>query len=305
MRSIGYFVAHPRDLLIGLLRWAHPLFSDELYLRLLFRLKMGYRLHLKHPRTFNEKLQWLKLNDHNPAYVDMVDKVKVKDYVRGVLGEDVIIPTLGVWGSFDEIDFEGLPEQFVLKTNHSGGSTGVVICREKKRMDKDAARRQLEESLRRNTYAKTKEWPYKNVVPCIFAEAYIGDESSQMEEYKFWCFNGKVQVAFTCEGRFSSEGVRFNYYSREWQRLPFAGGGATSEHVCEMPPLYERMVEYAEKLAVDMAFVRVDLYNDGVRVYFGEITFYDSSGFGKFTPEVWDERLGALIDLSGVRVRKD
>ncbi len=303
MQPLQHYIRHPKDILIGLLHRATCLLPDALYLRLMFRLKMGYRLDLKNPRTFNEKLQWLKLHDRNPDYTRLVDKIAVKEYVAGVLGEEVIIPTLGVWEHFDDIDFDTLPEQFVLKTNHSGGSTGVAICSDRASFDFATARRMLEASLRRNTYTTTKEWPYKGVRPRILAEKYMGDTSAELVEYKFWCFDGRVADVFICEGRFSAEGVFFNHYDRDWKRLYFSQDGPCNDVVRPRPKLFDRMLEYAERLAAGYPHVRIDLYSDEAGVYFGEITFFDSSGYGRFDPPAWDLRYGELIDLTRVKTR--
>lgn len=291
------FIKEPKNILIKLLKHTSFLYSDKCYLQMQYYLLMGKKLDLQNPKTFNEKIQWLKLYDRNPEYIKMVDKIAVKDYVKEKLGEEVVIPTIGTWDRAEDIDFDALPNQFVLKTNHSGGSLGVVICKDKAALDIAKARKRLNHSLKINLYPSTKEWPYDGVKPQILAEKYVGDTSSQLEEYKFWCFNGKVEIVFICEGRFSKEGVHFNFYDKKWNRLPFAQGGSTNDHVREVPPMYEKMIEYAEKLAENIPFVRIDLYNDGKQIFFGEITLYDSSGFGKFDPPEWDYKIGEKLKL--------
>ncbi|WP_287829134.1 ATP-grasp fold amidoligase family protein [Bacteroides sp.] len=297
MQSIINYLKEPRLIFVGLLKKINFLFSDKLYLRIMFYLRMKEKLNLDSPQTFNEKLQWLKLYDRNPIYVNLVDKVKVKEYVENVLSSDVIIPTLGVWKSFEEIDFSKLPNQFVLKTNHSGGNTGVVICKNKASFDYVGAKKRLERSLKTNPYKTTKEWPYKNVIPCILAEKYIEDDRGILEDYKFWCFNGRVECVFICEGRNSNRSVFFNFYNREWKRLPFAQGGPTSDEIRPKPAKLDLMIRYAEQLAKDKRFVRVDFYYVDSRIYFGEITFFDSSGFGVFKPKGWDLEFGKLLNL--------
>lgn len=269
---------------------------EEWYLKRKFKKKVGYPLNLDNPRTFNEKLQWLKLHDRNPLYTKMVDKYEAKKYVAELIGEEYIIPTLGVWNHFDDIDFDKLPNQFVLKCTHDSGS--VVICTDKGSFDKKAAKKKLERGLRYNYYYAGFEWPYKNVKPRIIAEKFMVDESQKdLTDYKFMCFNGRVQCSFTCTGRNTENGLHVTFYDRDWQKLPFGRHYPADYGSTPKPVNYEKMVQLAEKLATSLKFARIDFYEINGSVYLGEITFYPGCGFEEFTPEIWDYRLGEWILL--------
>ncbi len=271
-------------------------FSDKKYVEAIYLLVFGKKLNLKNPRTFNEKLQWLKLYDHNPKYTTMVDKLAAKDYVEKIIGSEYIIDTLGRWDSFDQINFEQLPKQFVLKCTHDSG--GLVICRNKEKLDKEKAKEKIEKSLKRNFYYVGREWPYKNVKPQIIAEEYMEDERGDLKDYKFFCFNGKVEFFKIDFDRESAH--RANYYDCQGKLLSFG------ESLCppkfdkkiELPANLKHMIELAEKLSVDKTFIRVDFYsvlNNNIK--FGELTFYPASGFGKFIPENEDLRIGEMLRL--------
>ena len=267
------------------------------YLKRQFRKKVGYPLNLYNPQTFNEKLQWLKLHDRNPLYTKMVDKYEAKKYVADIIGEEYIIPTLGVWDNFDEIDFDKLPNQFVLKCTHDSGS--IAICKDKAAFDKKAARKKLERGLRYNYYyAGGFEWPYKNVKPRIIAEKYMVDESHKdLTDYKFMCFNGNVQCSFTCTGRNMDNGLHVTFYDRAWQKLPFARHYPVEGSAMPQPVNYGKMVELAEKLSAPLKFARIDFYEINGKIYFGEITFFPGNGMEEFSPEEWDYKIGSWIQL--------
>lgn len=275
-----------------------PLLGDKRYLNLRWKYVMGYPLNLKEPHTFNEKLQWLKLYDRHSEYTKMVDKYDAKDYVSNILGREFVIPTLGVWESVDSIDFNSLPDQFVLKCTHDSG--GVVVCKNKDDLDKKAAIDKLNKGLKSKFYWQTREWPYKNVKPRIIAEKYMEDESGyELKDYKFFCFNGKCEFFKIDFDRQKSHHA--NYFNCACELMPFG------EVIC--PPDYNRelkmpsnigeMINKAEQIAssINNAFVRIDLYNINGQIYFGEITFYPASGIGKFEPDEWDLKLGELIQL--------
>ncbi len=297
MRPFIEFIKDPKAILIGLLKRCANLFSDKHYLQMMYYVKMGRRLDLTNPKSFTEKLQWLKLYDRKPIYPQMVDKIAVKEYVKNILGEEVIIPTLGIWDSFDEIDFEALPDKFVLKTNHSGGNSGVVVCADKSSLDKISAKKVLEHSIKTNTYSTTKEWPYSLVKPQIFAEEYLdGDPVLGLIDFKFLCFNGKVKVVYISEGKNINQ-VTHSFYTRDWERLPFSYESPYNPENFSKPENYDKMAECAEKLAQDTYFSRIDLYSVDNQIYFGEVTFYPTSGYGKFDPKEWDYKLGDLLVL--------
>lgn len=270
---------------------------EEWYLKRKFKKQVGDPLNLDNPRTFNEKLQWLKLHDRNPLYTKMVDKYEAKKYVADIIGEEYIIPTLGVWNHFDEIDFAQLPEKFVLKCTHDSGS--IVICKDKKRFDKKAARKKLEHGLRYNYYyAGGFEWPYKNVKPRIIAEDFMADEFGlDLPDYKLMCFDGKVKCSFTCTGRNTDSGLHVTFYDRDWKKMPFARHYPVEETPMPKPEKYEKMVELAEILASPLKFARIDFYDINNRIYFGEITFFPGNGVEEFSPVEWDTKIGDWLKL--------
>ena len=269
--------------------------SDELYLKIVYWLSMGKRLNLKNPKTFNEKLQWLKLYNRKPEYTIMVDKVKAKDYVAKVIGEEHIIPTLGVWDDPDEIDFDKLPNQFVLKCNHNSGM-GMCICRDKSKLDIAKVKRELRKGLHQDYYMTNREWPYKNVPRKIMAEKFMQDgDKPDLNDYKFFCMDGKPEVLFISSDR--AKKVCFDYFDMDFNHLPLQQGGPNFQGKIERPKHLEEMKQLAAKLSEGIPQVRVDFYDMAGQVYFGELTFFDSSGMAKFTPEEWDERLGKLIVL--------
>ena len=270
--------------------------SDEDFIKLLFKAEMGYDPDLENPKTFNEKLQWIKLYDHNPLYTKMVDKIAVKDYVREKIGDEHIIKTLGIWDSYDDIDFETLPEQFVLKCNHDSG--GLVIVKDKEKLDRRKAGKIISSSLKVNYYKKYREWPYKNVQPRIIAETYVVDEATNsLNDYKFFCFNGKVKCFKIDFNRFVKH--QANYYDENCNLLPFGEKDFPRDSSADikMPPVIDEMKKIAEIIAAGHPFLRVDLYYANNHIYFGEITFFPASGFGKIEPVEWDSILGEWINL--------
>lgn len=271
---------------------------DNIYLKLMYKVMTGQKLDLNNPKTFNEKLQWLKLYDRNPLYTTLVDKFAVREYIKDKIGEEYLIPLLGgPWKSVDEIPFDTLPNQFVLKTTHDSG--GVVICKNKAEFNIQAAKEKLNKSLKHNFYYGGREWPYKNVPPQIIAEKYMVDESGEeLKDYKLMCFNSKVKASFVCSDRFSKDGLKVTFYDSDWKRLPFERHYPASKVDIDKPKSYEEMVHIAEKLSENMKFVRMDFYEINGKVYFGEFTFYPGSGFEEFNPPEWDEKLGEWIKLS-------
>ena len=273
------------------------LLSDRAYLKLKYRLSMGKKLNLKNPQSFNEKIQWLKLNDRNPEYTVMVDKYLVRQYIADKLGEEYLIPLLGVWDDPDEIDFDALPDKFVLKCNHNSG-TGMYICKDKSSMDIDKVKKELRRGLKQNYYLHGREWPYKNVPRKIIAEQYMEDNSGDIADYKFMCFNGNVKCSFVCSDRFSDKGLHVTFLDRDWNVMPFERHYPSVKEGLPKPQNYEKMIEFAEILAKDIPFVRVDFYEVNGQIYFGELTFYPGSGMEEFTPEKWDCTIGSWIKLS-------
>lgn len=269
--------------------------SDEKYLKIRYRATFGKKLNLKNPQTFNEKLQWLKLYDRKPEYTKMVDKYEVKKYVEKLVGKDYIIPTLGIYNTWEEIKFEELPNEFVIKCTHDSGS--VVICKNKDSFNKNKARKKIEKALKRNFYINGREWPYKNVKPRIIIEKYIEEmNSNSVKDYKLFVFNGKVKSSFIVTER-DTGNPKFTFFDKDKKFIDIKQCGAENDPSLEMPKQYDEMVKIAEKLAKATVQVRVDFYIINNKIYFGELTFFDSSGFGKFEPEEWDLKLGEMLEL--------
>ena len=268
---------------------------DKIYLKHQYRNYVGKKLNLDDPKTFNEKLQWLKLYERNPIYITMVDKHRVKEYVEKIIGNEYLIPTYGVWNSFDEIDFEKIPSSFVLKCTHDSGS--VVVCKDIKDLDKNAAKGKLCKGLKNNLFWWGREWPYKDVPRKIIAEQYIQDSNGELLDYKFMCFGGKVKCSFVCSDRFSEKGLHVTFFDREWNVMPFERHYPSVKEGMPKPQNYEKMIELAEILSHNIPFVRVDFYEVDGKIYFGELTLYPGCGFEEFTPEEWDKTLGDWIEL--------
>lgn len=273
------------------------LLPDSLYIRFIFKKIMGQNLDLKHPKTFNQKLQWLKLHDHNPQYINLVDKYAVKDIVKNIIGEKYIIPTLGVWNTFEDIDFSMLPNQFVLKCTHDSGS--VVICTDKTKFDFDRANTKLTKGLRRNYYYSGREWPYKNIKPRIIAEQYIVDKTTgRLDDYKFFCFNGIVDNVMLVRDRNIGK-PKFFHFDKQWNLCRFnrLTRSLPQGYKEEKPVFIDDMIKLAEQLSKNMVHVRIDLYEANGQIYFGEYTLYNQSGWESGFDEYSDGYLGSLIHL--------
>lgn len=268
---------------------------DKPFLKILYRCVTGEKLNLHNPQNFNEKLQWLKLHDRNPEYTKLVDKYGVKDHIAKTIGSKYIIPTLAVYNSGEEINFEALPNQFVLKCTHDSG--GIVVCKDKSKLDKQNAIKLLGDGLKKNFYYQNREWPYKNVIPRIIAEQYMVDESGEeLKDYKFFCFDGEPKIVQVDYDRFDNH--KRNLYDLEWNRLPFTLEFPTDwNHEIAKPEALGEMIDVARQLSKGIPHVRVDLYHINGKVYFGELTFYHGSGFEKFTPEEWNYTLGEWIKI--------
>ena len=270
--------------------------SDKWYLKMQWRAKFHGKLDLKNPKTFNEKLQWLKLYDRNPLYTTMVDKYAVRQYIRDKIGEEYLIPLVGgPWKSFDEIDFDALPDQFVLKCTHNSG--GLVICRDKSKLDMVATRQKLTRSLNRNYYLTGREWPYKDVPPQIIAEKYMQDrEFEVLPVYKFFCFNGKPKLIQAIQND-KQPNESIDYFDTEWNRLELRQNFPNSATPYAKPEQLGEMLKLVEQLSSGMKHIRVDLYVINNKVMFSELTFFSDSGFAEFHPAQWDEELGNWIEI--------
>ena len=283
--------------------WAHALnrlvyvLPDKWYLFFRFKNRVGYWPHLNHPRTFNEKLQWLKLNDRHAEYTQMVDKIDAKKYVASIIGDKYIIPTLGVWNSVDEIEWDKLPNQFVIKVSSDSG--GIVVCKDKQTLDIEKAKEKLSNGWGKNYYVHNKEYPYRDLTPRIIAEEYKEDESGyELRDYKIFCFNGEPKILFVASDRQKAgEDTKFDFFDLNWNHLSFTNGHPNSKEFIAKPKNFDEMLEIAKKLSVGIPQVRIDLYNCNGQIYFGEITFFHWSGMTAFDPIEWDFKLGKMIKL--------
>lgn len=271
--------------------------NDEIFIRMKWKLRMDYPLDLDNPTTFNEKLQWLKLHDRKPIYTTMVDKYEVKKYVADIIGEEYIIPTFAVYDRVEDIDFEELPNQFVLKWTHDSGS--IVICKDKSKYNTDAAVKKLKKGKRSHYYWRSREWPYKNVKPRIIAEKYMEDsKTSELRDYKFFCFDGEVKALFIATDRQKDgEETKFDFFDVDFNHLPFSNGHSNAEIPPAKPEKFEIMKGLAGKLSKGIPQIRVDFYEVNDRVYFGELTFSHWSGMKPFKPKEWDYTFGEWIRL--------
>lgn len=270
--------------------------TDEKFLKKKYYLQTGKKLDMDHPQSFNEKLQWLKLHDRKPIYTVMVDKYAAKGYVSKRIGEDYIIPTLGVWERFEDIDFGQLPSQFALKCTHDSG--GVIICQDKALFDFQKARKQLGRSLKRNYFYEGREWPYKNVQPRIIAEKYLMDESgTELKDYKIFCFHGEPKLIQVDFGRFHVH--KRNLYTTDWKYIDASINFPNDPNTQILrPEKLDKMLEIAGMLSEGIPHVRVDLYSIGRKIFFGELTMYHGGGMEKFTPESLGDEMGKWLELA-------
>lgn len=277
------------------------LLTDRAHVKLAYWAGTGKKLHLKAPVTFNEKLQWLKLNDRRELYRICADKLRVRDYVAQQLGEEYLIPLLGSWERAADIDFEALPEQFVVKCNHNSG-LGMCICKDKAQLDLPKVRKQLEEGLQQDYFYHRREWSYKDLPRRIVAEAFLSDGSGTLADYKIHVFNGKARFILVCADRFEGSGLTEDFYTPQWEHLDIRRPGIpNAKKPQEKPQLLSQLVECAEKLGQAFPFVRADFYVCGGRIYFGEMTFYPAGGATPFDPPHWDETFGSWLQLPETR----
>lgn len=297
-RKIKTVINKPNVILIKFLHLISPLLSDKSYLKLLFPLYTGYKLNLKNPQTYNQKLQWLKLNYRKPIMTKMVDKYEAKAIVKDAIGEEYVVKNYGIWNSFDEIDFGLLPDKFVLKTTHDQG--GVVICKDKSTFDFKAAKKKLNKHLRRNHFYLSREWPYKNVVPRILAEEYLNIGEEDLKDYKFFCYDGKVKALFIASERQSGKEVKFDFYDKDFNFLDIIQTHPQSGNINKIPENFNEMILMAERLSQKIPHVRVDFYNIKGDIYFGEFTFSHHGGLVPFHPKKWDYIFGDWINLDSL-----
>ena len=284
-RVAGYFVNH------RLLNWM----PDKPYLQIFYYAEFGKFIDFKNPKTFNEKLNWLKLYYRRPDLITLVDKYEVKKYIADKIGEQYVIPTLGVWGKFEDINFNELPNQFVLKCTHDSG--GLVVCKDKSKLNLKEVKAKIEKSLTNNYYLWTREWPYKGVKPRIIAEKYMEDqETGELRDYKFFCFNGEPKLMFVASER-GLKNTKFDFYDMQFHHMNIVQHYPNSEYSIEKPEHFEKMVMLAEKLSAGFPHVRVDFYEANGQVYFGEMTFYHMGAIVPFETEEWDKKIGDWLVL--------
>lgn len=290
-----------RNTILGLV----GVLPDKQYLELLFRYHMHKKLNLKNPQSFSEKLQWLKLYNRKSEYTIMADKVKAKEWVAERIGQEHIIPTLGVWKSPEEIDFDSLPNKFVLKCNHNSG-TGMYICKDKNKImpeEWERVKGGLRKGLKEDYFRTGREWCYKNIERRILCEQFMEDKSQygNLNDYKIFCFDGKVKMLFVATDRFDDKGeetnVKFDFFDRDFNHLDFTNGHPNATKLIEKPVCWAKMIELAEKLSENIPHVRVDLYVINGCIYFGEMTFYHWSGLVPYKPEEWDYKMGSWLHL--------
>ncbi|WP_278682169.1 ATP-grasp fold amidoligase family protein [Anaerococcus vaginalis] len=271
--------------------------DDKKFIEKMFKATMDYPLNLENPKSFNEKLQWLKLYDRNPLYTKLVDKYKVREYISEKIGEGYLIPLLGVWDDPEDIDFDSLPNKFVLKCNHNSG-LGMCICTDKSKIDIKKVKNELKSGLAQNYYLNGREWPYKNVSRKIICEKYMTDETGKnLRDYKFYCFDGKPKIVGIYQDRNSDKETTGDFFDMnfEWVDLRFGMPNALNKP--QKPQKFQEMIKIAEILSEGMPEVRVDLYISNNKIYFGELTFFDGGGFDKIEPLEWDYKLGSWIKL--------
>lgn len=274
--------------------------DDKKFIEKMFAVTMKYPLNLEKPETFNEKLQWLKLYDRNPLYTKLVDKYKVREYIAKKIGEEYLIPLLGVWDDPSDIDFDILPNKFVLKCNHNSG-LGMCICTDKSKLDINKVKNELKKGLEQDYYLNGREWPYKNVPRKIICEKYMANDSAEgLDDYKFYCFDGQVKLLGIFQGRNTDRLTTGDFFDRnyEWQNMKY--GYPNSKQKPKKPNKFEEMVKLAEILSEGFAEIRVDLYLCGEKIYFGELTFFDGGGFDEIEPVDWDYKLGSYINLENL-----
>lgn len=275
----------------------------DAFLKRMYRIHMGRELNLKNPETYTEKLQWLKLYDHRREYTRMVDKYAVKDYVAEKIGPEYVIPLLGVWNRVEDIDFDSLPKQFVLKTTHDSG--GIVVCKDKAALDIAKAKRQLRYFLNRNYYDRNREWPYKHVPHRIIAESYMEDpKQGELRDYKFFTFGGVPKVLYIAQGRGLGGETVADFFDMEFQHLPFTIDHNMAPVPPEKPQNFEKMKQLAAVLSEGTPQLRVDFYEVDGKIYFGEMTFFHCSGMEAFHPEEWDKIFGSWVELPPVRMEE-
>lgn len=281
--------------LLKKIKYSMRFLPDKLYLQVYYFAQFHKFINFKNPKTYNEKLNWLKLNDRNPEYTKMVDKYEAKEYVKNIIGEEYIIPTLGVWDKFDDIDFDKLPNQFVLKCTHD--SEGLVIVKDKSILNKKEAKEKIEKAMKYNFFYIGREYPYKNIKPRIIAEKYMEDNTyHELYDYKFFCFDGEPKLLYVATGRQKGQ-TTLDFFDLDFNHLNIQLHYPNSKETIEKPLNLNKMIKLSKNLSKGLKHVRIDFYEINGKVYFGEFTFYNFSGLSKFNDDKWDIEFGKYIDI--------
>lgn len=299
IRKIKTVTTNPKSILVKTLYFSSPMFGDEMYLKILYHLRLMKKLNLKNPITYNEKLQWLKLNYRKPVMTKMVDKFEAKKWIRQIVGEEYVIKNYGIWNQFDEIDFNILPNQFVLKTTHDQG--GVVICKDKDIFDLKEAKKKLDKHLKIKHYLISREWPYKDVKPRILAEEYLNSNNDlNFKDYKFYCFNGEPKVMYISMGKVAGK-MTLDYYDMNFNKLNIRRPGIENSGCSNIKPQnWDLMIDLSRRLSMGFPHIRIDFYEINNKTYVGELTFFQGGGLMRFIPEEWDKIFGDWIEIDSL-----
>lgn len=263
---------------------------DKPYLKMVYWAETGKKLNLDNPSSYNEKLQWLKLYDRKPEYSTYVDKYEVRSYIRETIGDEYLIPLIGVYNSFEEINWDALPKQFVLKCTHGSGSN--IICTDKNKLDIKIVKKKINKWMKKNWYWFGREWPYKNLKPRIIIEKYLQDN---IIDYKFMCFHGEPKIIQVHQNRQSNHTLDF--YDTNWNKTEIRRYRNVSNDILPRPKCFDEMLSIAKKLSKNEIHVRIDLFEVNGKVYFSEKTYYSASGFSLFEKDEYDELLGSWINV--------
>lgn len=298
MQTISHYLKHPNDIGYIMLSLMGGKLSDEKFLKLKFRIIMGYPLNLKEPKTFAEKLQWLKLYDRKPVYHQMVDKVESKQLIDSIIGTGYTIPTLAVYNSFEEIDWEALPQQFILKATHDSGS--YFIVKDKNKVDRQKCKQQLYIHWNMDYYKGHREWQYKDLKHRIIAEPLLVDNSTPyLRDFKFYCFNGEPKIFYITSDKGGNLPTRQDFFDIDGNHLDLEDAHYSKNPIKSpaLPVHLNEMVDLARKIAKDTYHLRVDFYEINGKIYVGELTLCEAAGFCSFTPDHWNYTLGEWIHL--------
>ncbi|MCM1262183.1 MAG: glycosyl transferase [Butyrivibrio sp.] len=273
------------------------LIDDKKYIESLYFLYYKEKLNLKNPQTFNQKLQWLKLNDRKSIHTVMADKYEAKKLVTDLIGQEYVVPTLQVYENVEDIKLETLPDQFAIKCTHDSGST--FLCRNKANFKWNAIKKKLKKAVSTNYFYRAREWQYKDIRPRIIVEPLLEmQRGGGMADYKFYCFNGKPQFLYVSEGLDNHFTARISFLTLDWKFAEFRRTDYSDfDEIPQKPAAYEDMLSCAEKLCRNEKFVRVDFYCIGKQVFFSEFTFYPNSGFVHFEPQEYDLKLGEMLNI--------